>query len=443
MIKKIILAALVMAATATATAQHDNMYLIKGSHVVGKYNVDDVDYVSFTLPEGVTENNIWLTVDKVTKNSVTYTVNTVSPDVAYAHNVVSYYDANYTALNYEGDMFENLAPEIQTDILKLVLQSSSYVGIDTDTYTQTDHADDGTGGIYPYFNVAPGTRHFLCAWEIDPVSQKPLDTFVYTEFTTEQPGKSDCDVNFTFKRTNEQGVAFDVTGSGVYYLRTAWGPKSNMDLYAEAYGVDFLIGTFGEIYNLDFLQGTGDFKDGIENATWPVNGSGEYVMFVRAYDTDGDITDRRFDVTVEEEESLIGHEVHILAKEKDSGSVSVSFEITPSNVREAHVILCAENDVDDWLNEGKTLYEIATGEGAVDITSDIHTMGEYTFKATDLKPEWKALLISAADKDGKTTVLRVNFFPDTESEWSVYNPVYKAKKKVRRIITKSNPTLPR
>ena len=46
-------------------------------------------------------------------------------------------------------------------------------------------------------------------------------------------------------------------------------------------------------------------------------------------------------------------------------------------------------------------------------------------------------------KDGKTTVLRVNFFPDTESEWSVYNPVYKAKKKVRRIITKSNPTLPR
>ncbi|MBP3536478.1 MAG: hypothetical protein J6J93_02940, partial [Muribaculaceae bacterium] len=115
----------------------------------------------------------------------------------------------------------------------------------------------------------------------------------------------------------------------------------------------------------------------------------------------------------------------------------------PSNVKEAHVILCAENDVDDYLNEGKTLYEIATGEGAVDITSDIHTMGEYTFKATGLKPEWKALLISAADKDGKTTVLRVNFFPDTESEWSVYNPVYKAKKKARRIITKSNPTLPR
>jgi len=32
------------------------MYLIKGNEVVAKYNVTDVDYVSFELPEGVTDN---------------------------------------------------------------------------------------------------------------------------------------------------------------------------------------------------------------------------------------------------------------------------------------------------------------------------------------------------------------------------------------------------
>lgn len=51
--KYILLAAL--AATAFAGTAQQTMYLIKGTNVVAKYNVGDVDYVSFTLPDGVTD----------------------------------------------------------------------------------------------------------------------------------------------------------------------------------------------------------------------------------------------------------------------------------------------------------------------------------------------------------------------------------------------------
>jgi len=56
MIKRILLAMMLVAGMADISMAQENMYLIKGNQVVAKYNVDDVDYVSFSLPEGVTES---------------------------------------------------------------------------------------------------------------------------------------------------------------------------------------------------------------------------------------------------------------------------------------------------------------------------------------------------------------------------------------------------
>lgn len=55
MFKKI-LPAFLAATIALGGYAQDKMYLIKGNEVVAKYNVADVDYVSFELPEGVTDN---------------------------------------------------------------------------------------------------------------------------------------------------------------------------------------------------------------------------------------------------------------------------------------------------------------------------------------------------------------------------------------------------
>lgn len=52
MFKKILVPALV-AACALGSVAEETLYLIKGDHVVAKYNVEDVDYAAFALPEGV------------------------------------------------------------------------------------------------------------------------------------------------------------------------------------------------------------------------------------------------------------------------------------------------------------------------------------------------------------------------------------------------------
>ena len=435
MIKKIFAGAFIacaaLGAMAAGDGDGDTMYLIKGDHVVGKYSVDDVDYVSFRLPEGVQENDIWLQIDSKSKNTVEYTVNTISPLTAYAHNIVSYYDVNYTSLDSEGESFENLTDEKKVEMLKLTLATSAYVGVGTQTFNQRDYEYDGGSSSWSRFSVVPGTHYYLCAWEVDPNDQSPKDFFTFIEFDTDAPGKSYCDIDFTLKGLNDYGVAFDVTGSDVYYVRTAWGPASAMDLYAEVYGVDFLMGTFGEVYELDFLQGFGDLQPDVENATWPLNGSGEYVLYVRAYDADGDMTEKKFEFSIQEEVEVKGPEINILSKVKGPGFVSVNFEITPSNIAEGYVRLCGENFVDDRLNMGYELYEVAMGGDAIDITNDINTTGEYTFSSQDVDEEWKALLIYAVDADGRRTTQRINFYPDTESEWSIYNPVYKAPVKTR------------
>lgn len=445
MIKQLISAALIAATALGAAAQHDTMYLVKGDRVVGKYGVDEVDYMSFTLPQGVIDNNLWLTIDSKGKNTVTYTVNTVNPAIAYAHNIVSYYDVNYMSLSYESASFDDLDEAKRIEMLQATLQGGAYLGMDTQTFTQTDYQLDGANQL-SRFSVVPGTKYFLCAWEVDALSQKPLDNFVFTEFTTDAPGASDCKIEFSFKRLNERGVAFNIESQGVYYIRTAWGMRTTMDMYVQTYGLDHLLGTFGEVYDPDFLKGFGEVEPDVENATWPTNGNGEYVLYVRAYDLAGNITDQRLEVAIEEEVEKKGPEINIFSKEKGPGFVNVNFEISPSNVEEAYVRLCGENFVDDRLNMGYELHEVAQGGDAEDITATINRLGEYTFSAQGIDEEWKALLITALSKEGKRTTLRINFFPDTETEWSIYKPVYKAPasaKAPRRIQFRNNPTIAR
>ncbi len=129
MIKKLLAAAVLASAAFGAYAQHDTMYLIKGDRVVGKYNVDDVDYATFSLPEGVNDATVWLDIVEVSKNSVTYIVNTVNPTTAYAHNAISYYTAEYAALDFMGTPFKDLSDSEKVEILQYCLSYDAYVGM--------------------------------------------------------------------------------------------------------------------------------------------------------------------------------------------------------------------------------------------------------------------------------------------------------------------------
>lgn len=437
---KNIVVSLLAAATlsmSAQTAENNTMYLIKGDRVVGKYGVDQVDYASFKLPQGVIDEPIWINVDNVGKNFVTYTVNTLEKTTAYAHGLVPYYEANYLALDAFGASYDELSEENKQQVLQSYLPYVGYLGVGTITATMNDYSEDGLGGR---FSVRPDNKYLLCAWEVDPVTQAPLDLFVSTEFQTLPPAESSAMLNVSFKRQNEEGLAFNITGSSdILYVVTCYGIKSVMEAYVDVYGMDFLMGTFGQAMSLDALQGEGDLGNGIEAATWPAYESGEYVLYVRGYDTEGNMCEAEASATYEGQETE-APQINILDRSKSiDGKVMVKFEVVPSNVSEAYVRLMTENDVDDSVNDGWKLYELASSSQATDIYDEIRATGEYTFTADNLGEEWYSLLIYVRDTDGARTVQRISFNTEPSSEWYDYNPVHanSLRKAARRGMAKS------
>lgn len=437
MIKHTVIAAMLVSGVCGAFAQSDNtMYLVKGDRVVAKYNVDDVDYVSFDLPEGVIDDPLWVTIENAGKNTITYTIHTESPTDAYAHALVSYWDANYVSLDNFAVSFEELSEENQKMVLQALVPYSGYAGQGTNTYTQTDNASDGNGSV---FVVTPGTKYYVCAWEIEPVSQAPLDAFAWEEVSTIAPGVSPATIEVKYLRENAQGIAFEINGSeDVDYVVTAWGLKDNMEFYFQVYGEEMLWGMFGQRWTLSYLNSYREDLPDIENATWPVYDSGEYVLYVRAYDRNGDLVSTSCGITYEAPEA-VGPQITVFSREKGNGSVSFNFEISPSNVDAAYVRLMPENDVDDQMNAGYTLAELAQSSKAIDITSQINSIGEYTFTANGLDEQWYSIIVYAEDSDG-SIARRYNFFPDEESEWSDYEPNKVPKRIKVRNVKSHRPT---
>lgn len=422
---------LIAAATATSVCAQETLYLVKGDRVVGKYNVDDVDYATFNLPPDVNESQIWLDVNSVGKNTVTYTVNTAGDNVAYAHNIISSYDVDLFALNYYDSPFDELEEGTQALILQTYLSYSAYVGIGTHTFTQTDYVDDGTGtaDYVSRFSVRPNVKYYLCAWEIDPTTEEPGETFEFTTFTTLPYGQSQLSLSakvagIEYVADDEAHITFDITGdSDILYVMTLYGMADVLPYYIETFGFDYTLYTFGSTYSLDELK---------DDSTWPAYESGEYVLYVCGFDANGDmvmaypaIADVKFDA----EKS--GPTISVFSKSASSGAISVNFEISPSNVEEAYVRLLPENTVDDRLNMGYTLPELAMGGDAIDITSSINTLGEYTYTNNELTEQWYSLLIYAKDKEGGSTVARINVFPDNDPVWDLNLNVAHAPKKIR------------
>ncbi len=442
-------AVLALAAIGASAQEDDTMYLVKGDRVVGKYNVDAVDYITFRLPDDVRDEAIWLTVDNVGKNTVTYTVNAATPTTTYAHNILSYYDVNYFAMDTFGDMLDNLEEEEKLMCLKQVLAGNAFLGRGTQSVTQTDF-EQWDQAEYARFSVMPGTKYYLCAWEVDPETQDPLDTFIYQTLQTLPSDEVGLGLDIQFKANNAEGMAFTFTGSDkILYVRTCWGMADMMEAYEQAYGRDFLMGTFGQNWTLAFLAGYGDLQPDIENATWPAYDPGEYVMYCDAYDAQGNVQHFKQTYTYETGEVSEGPTITVYSKDKGvkdgKGFVKVNFEISPSNVEEAYVRMAEENWVDDRVNMGYTLADVACGGDATDITNAINTTGEYTFESDEVGDAWMSILIYAKDKEGGKTVQRLNFNTLEGSEWAVPYPVHapKAIAPVKKIKSKRNPSIAR
>lgn len=417
--KKFILGALLATAAASPAAAQQNMYLVKDNHVIATYGVSDVDYVTFNLGDDVANTPLWINIENVGKNTVTYKVNTASPSTYYAHAFVSKYAVNIYSLSYYDDEFDNLPEGTKKLLLQTYLEAEgAYAAQGNQSFTMVDFEDDGTGNEFytSRFSVRAGTDYFAIAAPFDPSTQElDVNNFVIEPVSTPAPGQTPLPLVFNFVSAENEVATFDLTGTSteLKYVLTCLLEKSAADFYLQLYGADFILGTWGAPWPV---------ADLMEDARWNVYDSGEYTMLVRGVDANGDIVDVRTNFTYEAANAQAGPEIKIFSKTKGANSVSVNFEVSPNKVSEAYVYLDSENNVDDLQNDGWLLYEIATKSTAIDIADEINATGEYTYTNNNVSEEWKSLLIYVRDLDGNRTVCRINFFPDEDTGWSIENP---------------------
>ncbi len=401
---------IMVAAVAASGMAQESMYLIKGNQVVAKYGVDEVDYVSFKLPEGVIDKQIILSAEETGKNYFTYTVKTLSPTKQYVHFFIQKSLVDITLLTYYGTTMENTDPEIVNMLLKNQLYNG-YLAQGTKSFTVQDGDSDGN----EKFEVIAGLDYVIIVGEYDATIDDLGEEFSYITVTTQPAGRSAGTVTAKYTGLNERGEAmFDFTASSdITKICTLYGTKPSLDSFINKYGFDFTMFTYaGRFAPEELIPG-----DGIG---WLVADDNDYVMYVIGIDAEGNMTD-----TQKVEMHIVpmvpenaGPQIKIFNKSKDVGKVNINFEITPSNVTEAYVRLMDENDCDDRLNEGYTLPELAAGGDAVDITAKINTEGEYTYINNEVPERWNSLLIMAKNNDG-TTITRVNFWAATDTEWDI------------------------
>lgn len=202
MIKRILLAMMLVAGMADISMAQENMYLIKGNQVVAKYNVDDVDYVSFSLPEGVTESAFNINIDEVTKNSFTYTIKTLSPNKQYIHSFLEKTLVDITLMSYYGTNMDNTDPEIVNNLLKNQLYNGFFAA-GTDSYKVYDGGRIGDETI----NITAGQTYIILVADLNTMTNDLGDDFTYATVTTQTADRSTGTLGVAYNGLNERGEA--------------------------------------------------------------------------------------------------------------------------------------------------------------------------------------------------------------------------------------------
>lgn len=410
MIRKLFSIILIATMAVSAMAQ-ETIYLIKDNQVVAKYGADEVDCVSFTLPQGVTEDKLFILPGEQGKNSLTYSIKTTSAHEPYVHNYVLESVLSNLLLSYYGhDITEASSEEIEARLKQILYDG--FISTGSHSFTFSDGESDGQSE----FEVLAGQRYIITAADLNEAGDDLGEHVYYTTVQTKTPDKCAGNVSVSYTGLTEaNGALFDIKATDdITRIYTLYGLKSNLDYFIQVYGIEYCMTTFAGWFKPEVLEN--------DTEGWIVKDEGDYSIYVMGIDAEGNWTDVQ-STTVHIKPAVaetVGPKINIFSKEKGNGSVKVNFEITPSNVNEAYVRLMSENDYDDRINDGYTPAEIASGGDATDITNDIRTMGEYTYVNNNIAEQWTSLVIMAKNAEG-CNVTRLNFFPEegNDSQWNI------------------------
>ncbi len=123
----IVILSIMLGFVASVCAQ-DQIYLIKGNKVVAKYASSDVDYVSFKLPEGVTEDPFELAIEETGKNYVKYSVKPTDSDRYYVHTMVQESLVDYILQEYFETTLAEADDATLASALNICLYSYGLIG---------------------------------------------------------------------------------------------------------------------------------------------------------------------------------------------------------------------------------------------------------------------------------------------------------------------------
>lgn len=400
----------------TAAAQN-NLYLMKDGQVVDSFKVSDGDYVAFKRPASTpAKQTVALEGVSTGKNFIQYKVTTATADQYYAHAFFQGSTLDKILQYYYGVKIEEADETTLKAALRPLVQYYGYTDKGTLTYTITNGENDGK---YTDFFIPAGQDFYVVANDLTSVDEqggtaKLGDELSVVKLTTLEAGTSTETVAVEYAGLNDDLEAmYNITpSSGIVTLYTMLAKKKQLDQNTSIYGFDKVFFGGAEAWTATDWTKYGDQQ------AWELDGEDDYVMTVLGIDGNGDwvkATCAQHIATAADN----CPKVNILSKEAADGSVTIKYEITPSNVTAAHVRLMKENDVSNARNNGETLDQIAVGGDAEDITATINTEGEATFSKTDIARGWYELLISATDANG-TNVTEACFHSHlTNAEWEI------------------------
>ncbi len=420
--KKVFTLALMLGAAVLGMNAQEHVYLIKDNKVVAKYPVGSVDYLSFRLPEGVTEGSCIAPVAVETgKNYLKYSVKPDDSSQYYGHGFFQSQLLDALLRKYYQTSIDKVDEATLKQVIKMLLSNYGYLDHGSNVFTIKDGDNDGYGTDF----FVPGGQDFYVATvnitSVDSQGGEMGDDVSLIKMTTQKPGESKESLTVEYTGLNANGEAtYSITpGSGIKTLYTLLAKKNQLDEYTTLYGYDYVM------FSLAMPVTADDWKQYGDQMAWELDDENDYVMSVLGIDAGGDW------VKASDEQHIVANsdkcpKVSILSKEAGNGSVNVKFEITPSNVSAAHVRLMKENDVADELNRDKTLDRIAVEGDAADIKGAINTAGEYTFSREGIERGWYSLLVSATDENG-TVVTNIKFHTHLDNfNWEVQTATFPA-----------------